>query len=156
MILPEGQKKAAVFDIKYSYIIHNIKKLGFTGRCMTDLNGDESAMVFLDGTCVLAESGNCKGRKAYENLQDLYNMKGDFSLFEYLPGEVVLAEDENPDYVVDFGAAGHEGDVAANLFEDILAELNKEDIVDMRMKIRNEVMDFLDDSDMKHLIKEKK
>ena len=156
MKLPEGRERASIYNTKYSFILHNIKKFGFTGKCCAKVSEIKFITVYQDGICTMADFPPYKAKKAYEKTLDFVNKKGDFRLFEYLPEEIILAEDSNPEYCISFDPELIGIKEMANPFEQFLKDMKNEDIVNMKASIQNEIGDFLKKNNMNHLIKENK
>ncbi|MBN1432951.1 MAG: hypothetical protein JW931_09295 [Methanomicrobiaceae archaeon] len=156
MKLPEGRERATIYNTKYSFILHNIKKFGFTGRCCATVSEIKFITVYQDGICTMADYPPYKAKNAYEKTLDLINKKGDFMLYEYLPEEIILAENNNPEYHISFDSEVTDIKKRANPFEKVLTDLKSDDIINMKAEIHNEIEDFLIKTDMNHLIKENK
>lgn len=95
MELPRGSFYAMHKQIRLHTLLHELRRLRFTGHIAISSSNGESAMVFREGVCILATNGRMEGNQAFRTIE---HEEGHVSavLSELTSTQVGLALEFNP------------------------------------------------------------
>ena len=90
MILPHGSFHSTKKGVLLQEIMNDLSVTKFTGECMISEGQMTCLMVFLRGSCILAEYNNWKGAEALQEISSIKESYVDISLSTYTNAQVQL------------------------------------------------------------------
>jgi hypothetical protein len=101
MQLPRGTLHSVKKNLQPSILFKEISGEKFTGHCNIYTNSGSASIVFREGRCILAKTGQFSGFDAYKRIEmDPFNLSAE--LYTFTETQIGLSTEFNPDCTVVF------------------------------------------------------
>lgn len=105
MDIPRGTFSSIRRDALLSDVLADLRKTSFTGYATVGCSEGSVSLVFLEGTCILAEYGDLHGRTAWQEIQELGGEKVEAGLYLLTPQQIKLASEFNKSAAIPVSSA---------------------------------------------------
>jgi hypothetical protein len=97
MDIPRGTFSTIRRDTAISTVLAEIRDTSFSGYAMVSLGDGPISLVFSEGACILAESGDRRGAAAWQAVRSMGQTEVDIGLYLLTPQQIQLADEFNRD-----------------------------------------------------------